>query len=187
MDHVEQPFSNVTALIAAHGLKRLPVEATLYRSTWVSTGTHADGTPHGTAIVGLYTVAGAGPEEPPSRSLFHRLSSDEVWHFYGGDPLRLVLLHPDGADSDVVLGPDWAQGHLQQFVIRAGTWQAGEVLPGGRYSLFGCTMAPGFTGSSFTGGRMSELLVEYPQRCTDIERLSVPDAEAVDLPSGFTQ
>jgi predicted cupin superfamily sugar epimerase len=68
--------------------------------------------------------------DPPSRSLFHRLAYDEIWHFYAGDPLRLVLLHPDGSDEEVVLG-DAVEGHAVQHVIPAGTWQAGETVPGG--------------------------------------------------------
>lgn len=173
--------ADVAALIDVYRLRMLPVEATLYASTWVSSEVTTDGSPAGTAIVGLYLA------DPPSRSLFHRLTHDEVWHFYCGDPLRLVLLFDDGSDAEVVLGPDWAAGQLHQFVVPAGTWQAGEVVPGGRFSLFGCTMAPGFTGDSFTGGSNAALVAAFPTRRDDIERLSVPEAHAVRMPDGFTQ
>lgn len=171
----------VSALIELYGLVPLPVEGTMYASTWVSSQLTLEGGPAGTAIVALYT------DNPPSRSLFHRLAFDEVWHFYGGDPLRLVLLHPGGLSEEVVLGRDFRAGQRAQFVIPAGTWQAGEMVTGGRWSLFGCTMAPGFVGAAFEGGRVSQLLADYPDRAADIERLGVPDDETSAMPDGFTQ
>ena len=120
-----------------------------------------------------------------SRSLFHRLTHDEVWHFYGGDPLRLVLLQPDGADDEVVLGPDLHAGQRVQYVIPAGTWQAGELMPGGSWALFGCTMAPGFTGTCFEGGRRDDLLRSHPARRADIKPLGVPDDHETAMPDGF--
>ena len=65
-----------------------------------------------------------------------------------------------------------------QFVIPAGTWQAGELHPDGVYGLFGCTMAPGFTGAGFVAGTRAELLAQHPERAADIERLTVTDGFA---------
>src|SRR3954454_16355273 len=141
----------------------LPVEGTLFAETYRSEATAPSGGPAGTAGVGLFC------DEPPSRSLFHRLAFDEVWHFYAGDPLRLVLLHPDGSDAAVILGG----GHAVQHVIPAGVWQAGELVSGGDWALYGCTMAPGFTPSCFEGGSVERLLVSHPRRARDIERLGV--------------
>jgi predicted cupin superfamily sugar epimerase len=155
----------------------LPVEATFFAQTYRSEESYGDGRIC-TAGVGLYTT------DPPSRSLFHRLTFDEVWHFYGGDPLRLVLLHPDGSDEEVILGEP-ARGHAVQHVIPAGSWQAGEVVPGGSWSFFGVTMAPGFTAECFEGGRAEHLLESYPIRRDDIERLSVPEHEPATMPDGF--
>ena len=155
----------------------LPVEATLFAQTYRSGERYGDGE-FCTAGVGLYVA------DPPSRSLFHRLEFDEIWHFYGGDPLRLVLLHPHGADEEVILG-DPASGHAVQHIITAGTWQAGEVVPGGSWSFFGVTMAPGFTAECFEGGRSGDLLASHPARAADIERLSVPEGEPSTMPSGF--
>ena len=141
----------------------LPVEGTLFAETYRSDATAPSGGPAGTAGVGLFC------NEPASRSLFHRLAFDEVWHFYAGDPLRLVLLHPDGSDDEVVLGA----GHAVQHAIPAGVWQAGELLQGGEWALYGCTMAPGFTPSCFEGGEVERLLATHPARAEDIERLGV--------------
>jgi predicted cupin superfamily sugar epimerase len=169
----------VARLIAAYELTPLPVEGTLFVSTYRSVAEMPDGGPVGTAMIGLYS------HDPPSRSLFHRLPADEVWHFYGGDPIRLVLLHPDGTSDDVWLGSDLELGQRVQTVIPAGVWQAGELAPDGVYALFGCTMAPGFTGSGFEAGLRSQLLDTHPGRRDDIERLALPDGHESTMPLGF--
>jgi predicted cupin superfamily sugar epimerase len=168
----------VRELVERFGLEPLPVEETFFAQTYRSTAGAPGGGPAGSAGIGLFCV------DPPSRSLFHRLDFDEVWHFYGGDPLRLILLHPDGSDEEVVLG-DPLSGHAVQHVVPAGVWQAGEVAAGGRWSLFGCTMAPGFTGGCFEGGIVPELSRAYPRRTEDVERLGVPAGKAATMPDGF--
>ena len=168
----------VAALITHYGLATLPGEGTLFASTYRSSENVNGGGPIGTAMIGMYC------DEPVSQSHFHRLPVDEVWHFYGGDPLRLILLHTDGSSSDVIMGPDPLAGHLVQFVVRAGVWQAGHLVPGGRYALFGCTMAPGFTGAMYEGGQRDVLTTQYPDRSDDIARLGCDPGEA-RMPEGF--
>lgn len=170
---------SVQALIEHYGMTPLPVEGTYFVSTYRSVADTAEGGPVGTAMIGLYAA------DPPSRSLFHRLTHDEVWHFYGGDPLRLVLLRPDGTSEDVMLGSDPLGGQHVQFVIPAGVWQAGELAAGGTYALFGCTMAPGFTGTCFEGGTAATLRATHPDRADDIARLAVPDDHDTAMPDGF--
>ena len=160
-------------------MTELPVEGTYFVSTYRSSAEVADGGPIGTAMIGLYSA------DPWSGSLFHRLTFDETWHFYGGDPLRLVLLHPDGRDEEIVLGSDVLGGQRVQHVVPAGTWQAGELVAGGAWALFGCTMAPGFTGTCFEGGRAADLLASHSARADDILRLAVPDDHATAMPDGF--
>jgi predicted cupin superfamily sugar epimerase len=174
-------------LVEHFGLEPLPVEATWFVSTYRSAADTAAGGPVGTAMIGLYCRGfdSGSDSGSDSRSLFHRLDFDEVWHFYGGQPIRMILLHPDGSDDEVVLGGDPLAGQLVQFVVPAGTWQAGELLPGGDWALFGCTMAPGFTGTCFEGGGRSALLATHPARAADIERLGVPDDETTAMPEGF--
>lgn len=167
------------ALVSRLGMSRLPVEETYFVSTYRSTAENEDGEPVGTAMLGLYCA------DPPSLSLFHRLTFDEVWHFYGGDPIRLVLLHPDGATETVILGSDILAGQQVQVVVLAGTWQAGELVPGGDWALFGCTVAPGFTGTCFEGGRAEDLLPRYPERADDIRRLGIAGGHDTRMPSGF--
>ena len=170
---------DVAWLVDHYGMSLLPVESTFFVSTYRSAMLTAEGRHAGTAMIGLYS------REPLSHSLFHRLPHDEVWHFYGGDALRLVLLHPDGSSDEVILGPDLTAGHRVQYVIPAMVWQAGETVAGGRWSLFGCTMAPGFSGELFESGYAHHLAPAYPDRRDDIERLGVPAEAPPSMPSGF--
>jgi len=168
---------SVKALIEHYNLQPLPIEGTLFVSTYRSPQEYETGKPVGTAIIAMYC------DNPSSVSMFHKLKYDEVWHFYGGDPLRLVLLYPDGSSRDVIMGSDALKGQLVQFVIPAGVWQAGHMLEGGQYSLFGCTVAPGFTGDIFEGGTRERLLAIYPDRAEDIKRFSV--SGETKMPDGF--
>ena len=77
-------------------------------------------------------------------SRFHKVLHDETWHFYAGDPLRLIDLHSDYEEH--ILG-DKTQPHYQHTII-ANHWQAAETT--GKYSLMGCTVAPGFDFKDFS-------------------------------------
>src|SRR5512138_1450375 len=105
---------DVQALIQQLQLTPMPVEGTLFVSTYRSKGELPNGKPYGTGMIGMFC------DEPESHSLFHRLSIDEMWHFYAGDPMRLILLYPDGSDRDVIMGSDPLQGQHVQYVIPAG-------------------------------------------------------------------
>lgn len=161
----------VKALIEHYKLEPMPVEETLFTRTYCSYQEFGKGKPCGTAIIALYC------DEPRSVSLFHKLPVDEVWHFYGGDPIRLVLLYPDGSSKDVMMGNDPLKGHYVQFVVPAGIWQAGHMAAGGKYSLYGCTMAPGFTDDMFEGGTRDQLVEAYPDRVKDINKLGCDQDE----------
>lgn len=157
--------SDITQLIQHYQLEPLPAEQTLFKSTYRSRREYQSGKPAGTAIIALYCA------EPASVSLFHRLPEDEIWHFYAGDPFRLVLLYADGSSEDVIMGSKPLAGQHVQFTVPAGVWQAGHMIEGGEYSLFGCTMAPGFTDDMYEGGLRANLLSIYPDRQKDIELL----------------
>jgi len=157
----------IKSIIEHYNLQPLPIEGTLFVRTYCSTQEYESGRPVGTAMIGLYCA------EPLSLSLFHKLKHDEVWHFYGGDPLRLILLYPDGSSKDVIMGGNPLKGQLVQFVIPAGVWQAGHMIEGGRYSLYGCSVAPGFIDDIFEGGTREILLPMYPDRAEDINRLGI--------------
>ena len=154
------PEEDPAQLAARHGLRPLPVEGGLFRQTWAGPP-DASGRPSGTAIMMLLTAA------PDDFSALHRLPTDEVWHFYRGDSLELLLLFPDGSDELVLLGgPD-----VYQTVVPAGTWMGARVASGGSWSLFGTTMAPGFLPSDYEGGDPAELAARHPARADRIRAL----------------
>ena len=163
-----QPMS-AQEIVDVLGLKPLGVEGGLFAQTWQAT--NDTGRPAGTAIYAFFT------NEPDSFSAIHRLDATEVWHHYLGDPLHVVLLHPDGTHEVQVLGTDLRDGQRPQLIIEAQTWMGAYVPEPGKYSLIGCTMAPGFVGDAYEGGVQADLLVAYPQAGDLIVRLTRPGRE----------
>jgi uncharacterized protein len=153
-------------------LEPMPLEGGMFRRFWA--GAEEDsGRPAGSAIVALLTRdEGEGGGE--MFSAMHRLPGDEVWHFYLGDPLEMLLLRPDGSCQTVTLGPDLLGGQRVHFVVPAGTWMGAGVAEGGQWSLFGCTMAPGFVAADYEGGDGNELAAAYPEAAARIRQLYRP-------------
>jgi len=109
---------------------------------------------------------------PETRSALHRLASDEVFHFYLGDPVTMLNLHPDGSSEVLALGGDILAGERVQVVVRRGTWQGAHLAEGGRWALLGCTVAPGFEYADYEAASRRELLKRYPERRDLIIRLT---------------
>ncbi len=112
--------------------------------------------PLSTAIYYLLT------DEADTFSALHRLPGDEVYHFYLGDPLEMLLLYPDGGGEVLTLGQNLAAGQLLQLVVPGGVWQGSRVRPGGKFSLLGTTMAPGFSPDDYQAGERDLLCRQYP-------------------------
>lgn len=143
-------------LAAALELAPLPHEGGLYRQSYQDE--------HSTAI--YYLLADG------DFSALHLLDAVEVYHWYGGDPLRLLLLFPDGSVAEPLLGPDVAAGQRPQVVVPAGVWQGSDSA--GAWSLVGTTMAPGFTWDGFELGDGAELAARFPEVAERIARLVRP-------------
>jgi predicted cupin superfamily sugar epimerase len=105
-------------------------------------------------------------------SAFHRLQSDEVWHFYAGAPLVVHVIEPNKKCSRILLGRDLAAGQVLQAVVPAGCWFASHVADWSSFALVGCTVAPGFDFEDFEMGKRVELAARYPQHQELIERLT---------------
>jgi predicted cupin superfamily sugar epimerase len=105
-------------------------------------------------------------------SAFHRLQSDEVWHFYAGEPLVVHALERGGECSRILLGRSPAGGQVLQAVVRAGCWFASHVADWKSFTLVGCTVAPGFDFEDFEMGKREELVARYPQHGELIRRLT---------------
>ena len=99
---------------------------------------------------------------PDTVSALHRLASDEVFHFYLGDPVEMLHLLPDGAQRTLTLGQDLIAGMVPQVVVPAGVWQGARLVAGGKWALLGCTVAPGFEFADYEHGRRQPLARAYP-------------------------
>lgn len=109
---------------------------------------------------------------PDTYSALHRLPGDELFHFYMGDPVRMLMLHPDGRHETVLLGHDIATMRVQHLVP-GGTWQGSRLVPGGEWALLGTTMAPGFDLSDYERGA-EDLVHRYPDVASSIGGLLPP-------------
>ncbi len=79
------------------------------------------------------------------KSHLHRIKSDEMWHFYLGSPLRLVMLDTNNNKyEEIILSNTFEDNSYLQFIVPAGMWMAAEVIDKSSYSLVGCTVSPGF-------------------------------------------
>ncbi|GAB3177905.1 cupin domain-containing protein [Telluribacter humicola] len=106
-------------------------------------------------------------------SALHQIQSDELWHFYTGDPLEVYVIHPEDGLLEVIrLGPDPERGEVFQAAVPAGTWFGSRPIPGSTYSLVGCTVAPGFDFADFELADRELLLAQYPQHREVIEALT---------------
>lgn len=150
-------------IIRALKLAPLPREGGLFRSTYRSPG-KAEGRDMCSAI--YYMLL------PHSFSHLHRLATDEIYHFYSGDPVELLELLPDGESRMTVLGGDICAGQQVQYVVRAGNWQGLRLAPGGAYALMGTTMSPGYEERDYEHADAEALKGRYPKEAALIAALT---------------
>jgi uncharacterized protein len=110
--------------------------------------------------------------EPGTFSEMHRLKSDEIFHFYLGDPVEQLQLWPDGSSQIAHIGPDLERGHTLQLVVPKNVWQGAHLAPGGNFALLGCTVAPGFEFDDYESGGRESLTRQYPSRREMISALT---------------
>lgn len=171
------PIAELTAeqLIQTLDLRPLPWEGGYFRETWRSeidvpqsalgagyTGPRAAGT----AIYYMLT--------PDTLSKMHRLPSPETFHFYMGDPVEMLLLHPDGSDQVITFGQDIRAGHFLQFTILGNTWMGGKLADGPEkgFALMGTTVSPGFDFDDLEMGTAENLISGYPDAADMIRDLT---------------
>lgn len=163
-------------VIALLGLAPLPEEGGHFRETYRADeliareglpARYTGSRPHGSAIYYLL--------RSDTFSALHRLQSDEIYHFYLGQPVEMLLLHPDGRDETLILGSDIEAGQRVQVVVPRGVWQGSRLAhpttPEG-FALLGTTMAPAYDQADFELGRRESLLAAYPQRAELIRALT---------------
>ena len=107
-------------------------------------------------------------------SALHQLKTDEIYHFYLGDPVRMALIDHDGTVKFQILGTDFIRGQSPQFLVPQGVWQGAKLCSGGKYALLGTTMAPGYTQEDFTLGKRETLIRLFPHAISVIEEYTHP-------------
>ena len=105
-------------------------------------------------------------------SAFHRLKSDEIWHFYIGSSVTLYIINKMENLSEVKLGSNIEKGELFQIQVRAGSWFAANVDDISSYALIGCSISPGFDYLDFELGDRKKLIERYPQHRSIIEKFT---------------
>jgi predicted cupin superfamily sugar epimerase len=107
-----------------------------------------------------------------AHSAWHRIRSDEVWHFYAGEPLNVHVIDASGALLTHKLGNTLTHPDaVFQAVVPAGLWFAAECAGPATFALVGCTVAPGFEFSEFEIADVDALKAEHPQHAEAIARL----------------
>ena len=105
-------------------------------------------------------------------SAFHRLRSDELWHFYAGSSLVVHVIEPGGNYRQLLLGSNYAADEQFQAVVPAGCWFGSSLRQPDTFALVGCTVAPAFDFADFEMAKRDELAAQYPQHGSIIERLT---------------
>lgn len=164
---------DIDALIEKLNLKPHPEEGGYFSETYRSDeiippqalparydGPHA----YSTAIYYLLT--------PDAFSALHRLKTDEIFHFYCGDPVRMLNLYPDGTSREIIIGSNVLGGEQPQVVVPMGVWQGCRLIEGGEYALLGTTVAPSFEYCDYEHADVQKLMDDYPDCANAILKLS---------------
>lgn len=120
----------------------------------------------GTAIYFLLTS--------DQKGIMHKVLSDELFHFYLGDPVQMLLLYPNGNSNIVFLGNNILAGQRIQMTVPGGVWQGTRLVDGGEFALMGTTVSPAFDFEDFEAGNRKDLIQQFPQHKELIEFLT-PD------------
>jgi len=159
--------------VTAEQIKKLlnldphPVEGGYFRRTYTSAAnlqTPRGARPQGTAI---YYLLEAGVF-----SEMHLLDSDEIFHFYLGDPVEMLQLFPDGSSAVLTLGQDLQAGQQVQVLVPAGVWQGMRLIGPGKLALLGCTVVPGFNYADYHNAPFAELSAKWPDQMERIKTLT---------------
>jgi len=167
---------NMTAkeIIQKLDLRPLPEEGGYYRETYRSNAPTMPARSYGIEADTKRTVSTAiyYLVVPESFSALHRVKSDEIFHFYGGDPAEMIQIDEDGNLQRFILGNNIAAGQTPQVLVPRGSWQALRLKSGGDWALMGTTVAPGFEFEDFEVGDRESMLQLFPQHRDDIIRFS---------------
>ena len=143
------------------------MEGGFFRRTYTSAATVE--LPRGvrTQSTAIYYLLDAG-----TFSEMHVLDSDEMFHFYLGDPVEMLQLFPDGRSALLTLGQDLEAGQQVQVLVPAGVWQGSRLVGDGKVALLGCTVTPGFDFADYHSASYAELAAKWPEQAERIRALT---------------
>ena len=118
------------------------------------------------ASTGIYFLLTEG-----NFSAFHKIKSDEMWHYYAGGTVVVYVIHASGELEVIRLGLDLDNGEVPQAVVPAGAW-FGSRVEAGDYALVGCTVSPGFDFADFKLATRQGLTSAYPEHELIISELT---------------
>jgi predicted cupin superfamily sugar epimerase len=110
--------------------------------------------------------------EGADKSYFHKLKSDEIWHFYDGSDVRVLLIDPSGCLYEKMIGRQCGQF---QLTITKNFWFAAEIVEHNSFSLIACTVSPGFEFEDFELAKRDELLSLFPEHESIIRKFTRDD------------
>ena len=129
----------------------------------------AAGRPLGSALYFMVT--------PGAPVRLHRIRNDQLYHYYLGDPLEVLMLRVDGTTERVVVGPDLRGGQLVQLLIPGNTFHTARVIGRRRWFLGASTEWPGVEPVDVEIGNVDALVAKYPQVADDLRTFPVPVKE----------
>lgn len=111
---------------------------------------------------------------PEAHIVMHRIKSDQMYHYYLGDPLEVLLLYPDGNAAHITVGPDLRRGMRPQVMIPAETFHTSRLAAGGRYALLGTSEWGGVEPGDVEMGNVAALMKRYPSFTEVIQSFTEP-------------
>jgi uncharacterized protein len=123
----------------------------------------ADGRPLGSALYFMVT--------PIAPVRLHRIRNDQLYHYYLGDPIELIMLHGDGSIERVVVGPDLRGGQRVQQFIPGNTFHTARLV-GRRWFLGASTEWPGVDPVDVEIGNLDALAKQYPAVAPDLRAIA---------------
>src|SRR3569833_1529424 len=144
-----------------------PIEGGHFRQTWASPANiQLPRGPRSQGTANYYLL------EQGQFSEMHMLQSDEIFHYYLGDPLEMLQLFPDVSSEVVVLGNDLLATQQVQVLVPAGVWQGTRLIGDGKMALLGCTVVPGFDYADYHSASYKALAAKWPEQKERIRALT---------------
>ncbi|MGE0173672.1 MAG: cupin domain-containing protein [Oligoflexales bacterium] len=153
-----KPFPKIEDVIEKLNLVPLPEEGGFYNETYRSSLIFKTANGDRCSKTAIYYLL-----SPTDFSALHRVKHDEIFHFYAGDPVAMLMIDQTGEAKQVSLGNDILSDEFPQMIVPAGVWQGCRIKsPQIGWSLLGTTVSPGFEFIDFELGNRSEIIKAFP-------------------------